>query len=396
MATSATCVTGLTVVDVSTQFNLPGQLILLALIQIGGIGFMSMSMLIALIMGQKIGLKSRILVRESLNYLSLSGVINLVHKVIFLTFAIEGVGAFLLTLAALRYFPWPKALYFGIFYSISSFCNAGIDALGLFDMFLHDGFINVIVAVLIILGGLGFMVLIELLRYREKRHFSLHSRMVLIVSSQLIIWGTILLLIFESGNPATLGPLCWPEKILTALFHSITSRTAGYSTLAIGSMTEVSMFIMLCLMFIGASPGSPGGGIKTTTFGIMILAVMATIKGEDDINFHHRRISREISRRAFAIAAMVLGMIIVATLVLCLVEQSSNYDFVHILFEVVSASGTVGLSAGITSGLGPLGKCIIIFLMFVGRLGSFTVALALAARRHKSTYHYPEERIIVG
>lgn len=401
-ATSATCVTGLVVVDTGTYFNLFGQLTILSLIQIGGLGFMSMSLLIAMLMGHKIGLRSRILAQESFNQLNLSGIVNLTRRVILMTFAIEIIGGFILMLAWMREFPLPKAMYYGIFHSISAFCNAGFDLMGHFSSltrYQSQPVIPLTIAFLIILGGLGFTVLNELYNYPKQKYLSLHSKMVLRVTTVLIIVGTILILILEFTNNQTLGPLNLWAKTLNAFFQSVTCRTAGYNTISIADTTNATTLIMILLMFIGASPGSTGGGIKTTTLGSMILAVRSTINGQDDVEFAGKRISREIARRAFAITALALLLVIIAVIAINITEVPYERDgrtFLNLVFEVVSAFGTVGLSTGITPTLTSGGKLLLITMMFIGRVGPLTVAVALAARRKKSTFRYPEDRIIVG
>lgn len=402
-ATSATCVTGLVVVDTGTHFTLLGQLIIITLIQLGGLGFMSMSILIAILMGQKIGLRSRILVQESFNQLNLAGVVKLTKKVIATTLAIEFIGAVLLTLAWSKYLPFPKALYFGFFHAISSFCNAGFDLVGEFrsvTIYNNDPTICLPIAFLIILGGLGFTVINEVINYPKQKYLSLHSKMVLRVTAVLLIVGTILFFLLEYYNSHTLAPLSFSSKWLNAFFQSVTSRTAGYNSIAIGEMTNASLFVMVILMFIGASPGSTGGGIKTSTFGAMLLAIRANINGQEDAEFCERRISRESVQRSFTVTALAMFLVIIATIILNVSEtgivQQGGQSFLNLLFEVVSAFGTVGLTTGITTQLSPIGKLLIAALMFIGRLGPLTVAVALAARKRKSSLRYPEDKIIVG
>jgi len=401
-ATSATCVTGLVVVDTGTHFTILGQLVILSLIQVGGLGFMSMSILIAMLMGQKIGLRSRLLVQEAFNQLSPAGMVKLTRKVFVTTLTIEFIGAIILSLRWLREFPAPRAFYYGFFHSISAFCNAGFDLLGDFRSltpYQEDPVISLTVAFLIILGGLGFTVINELYKYPKQKYLSLHSKMVLRVTGLLLLVGTILIFLLEYTNPQTLAPLSFGGKLLTSFFQSVTCRTAGYNTLIIGQMTNASLFVMVILMFIGASPGSTGGGIKTSTFGAMLLAIKSTINGQDDVEFNEKRISREIVRRSFAITALAMFLVIIATIILNVSEAGAvqnNRSFLNLLFEVVSAFGTVGLTTGITPHLTPVGKLLIIIMMFIGRLGPLTIAVALAARRKKGSFRYPEDKIIVG
>lgn len=400
-ATSATCVTGLIVTDTGTHFNTFGQIVVILLIQIGGLGFMSMSLLMSMLLGQKIGLRSRILAKESFNQLNLAGIVKMTQKVLAMTLTIELIGAVILTLAWMREVPFSKAVYYGIFHSISAFCNAGFDLMGNYSSitaYQNDWLIPITIACLIILGGLGFTVINEVCNYRRQKYLSLHTKMVLQVTGWLILVGTVLIFFLELQNGKTIANLSLSAKIINSFFQSVTCRTAGYNTLPLGEMTTASLFIMVILMFIGASPGSTGGGIKTSTFGSMLLAIKATIYGQEDIEYSGKRISREIVRRAFALTALALFLIVVATLIMSLSESHINTrnSFLKLLFEVVSAFGTVGLSTGITPTLTPIGKMVLIAMMFIGRLGPLTIAVALAVNKKKKAFRYPEDRIIVG
>lgn len=400
-ATSATCVTGLVVVDTADHFTLLGQLVILALIQIGGLGFMAMSILIAIVMGHKIGLRSRMMAQEAFNQLSIAGIVNLTRKIVIMTLIIEFIGGVILSLRFAWDLPLGTAVYYGLFHAVSAFCNAGFDLMGDFNsltQYQQDPVVTFTIASLIVLGGLGFVVLNELYNYRRHKYLSLHSRMVLRVTAGLILIGAGIIFILEFFNPNTLYPLSLNWKITNAFFQSITARTAGFNTLAIDKMNDATLFIIVILMFIGASPGSTGGGIKTTTFGAMFLAVKSTINGKEDVEFGRKRISREIVRRAFAITALAVFVLITITTILSVTESDhiGGRDFIRVLFEVVSAFGTVGLSTGITPALTPVGKILLSILMFVGRLGPLTIAIALAYRRKKSVFRYPEDRIIVG
>lgn len=400
-ATSATCVTGLVVVDTGSHFTLLGQLIILVLIQIGGLGFMAMSILIAMVMGQKIGLRSRMLAQEAFNQMNLAGVVNLTRRIVLITIFIEVIGAIILSARWSLDFPLGTAIYYGIFHSISAFCNAGFDLMGDFGsltIYQGDWVVNLTIISLFILGGLGFVVLSELYNYPKYKYLSLHSKMVLRVTAILSLVGLVLIFALEYFNTRTLYSLSFTNKLLVSFFQSVTTRTAGYNTLIIGDMTDASLFIMIILMFIGASPGSTGGGIKTTTFGAMLLAVRSTINGQEDVEFSGKRISREIVRRAFAITVIALFLITIVTTILSVTESENivGRDFIRVLFEVVSAFGTVGLSTGITPDLTPIGKILLSMVMFMGRLGPLTIAVALAYRRKKSIFRYPEDRIIVG
>jgi trk system potassium uptake protein TrkH len=396
-ATSATCVTGLVVVDTGTTFTLFGQIVILALIQIGGLGFMTFATLFAFLLGKKISLKERMLLQESLNNLSMEGIVRLARRILIFTAVIEVGGAVLLSIRFSFDMPVGKAIYYGIFHSISNFNNAGFDLMGEFHSltgYVDDPTVTLTVSALIILGGIGFIVMNELYEYRNSKRFSLHTKIVLVTSSLLVAVGTIGIYLLEYSNPSTLKPLSFSGKILGSLFQSVTARTAGANTLNIGELTQSSLLLIILLMFIGASPGSTGGGIKTTTFTTLLGAVWSQIRGKEDVIFYRQRIGYETIYKALTVTFSGLFLVALMTLILTISEHGQ--DFLAIIFEVTSAFATVGLSMGLTPELTPIGKGLIIFTMFAGRVGPLTIAYAITIRRKPDAFRYPKGKITIG
>lgn len=396
-ATSATCVTGLVVVDTGTTFTLFGQLVILSLIQVGGLGFMTVATLFALLLGKRISLKERILLQESLNIISMEGVVRLAKRILIFTAVIEGTGAALLSIRFSFDMPLGKAIYYGIFHSISNFNNAGFDLMGEFHSltsYVADPVVTLTVCMLITLGGIGFIVMNELYEFRRSKKLSLHTKIVLITSLFLIVVGTIGIFLLEFTNQKTLKPLSLTGKVLGSLFQSVTARTAGANTVNIGDLTQSSLFLLVFLMFIGASPGSTGGGIKTTTFMTLIGAVWSQIRGKEDVVFYRQRIVYETIYKALTVTFSALSLVTMVTLVLTITEHGK--DFLMLLFEATSAFATVGLSMGLTPDLSEVGKVIIILTMFAGRVGPLTIAFAVTMRRTPDTFRYPKGKIMIG
>ncbi len=398
-STSAVCVTGLVVVDTGTHFTQFGQLVIILLIQVGGLGFMTFSTLAALLLGKKIGLKERLLIQESFNQMTLAGLVKLIRNVILVTLTLEGIGGIILSIRFMRDFPLPRALAFGFFHSVSAFCNAGFDLFGQvygpFTSITHyvgDWTVTLVIGSLIVLGGLGFPVIVELLKYRQTKHLSLHTKVVLSLTAILIVIGTFLLLIFEFTNQNTIGNSEPQVKFLGSFFQAITPRTAGYNSIDISKMRIGSWFIMIVLMFIGASPSSTGGGVKTTTFGVLMATVAAAIHGKEDPEIFERRISKDLIYKAITIVTVALGLVTFVVLVMSLIEP---YNFIQLLFETVSAFGTVGLTTGITPNLTDLSRVLMIITMFLGRVGPVTVMVALSAHNAHQV-KYIEERLMIG
>lgn len=392
-ATSATCVTGLKVVDTGSYFSLFGQLVILILIQFGGLGIMTIATLFGLMFGRHISLREKMVVQEALKHSTLGGIRVLLRYVIILTLSIEGLGAILL------YLRWKGAGinhpgYCAIFHAVSGFCNAGFS---LFKDSLvgyrSDPVINITVLLLIILGGLGFIVLTNLRRYRpgRKETLSLHTKVVLSMTFFLIVFSIPLIFLLERNN--TLSNLPLGGKILGATFQAITPRTAGFNTLDIGSMKQASLFFLMLLMFIGASPGSTGGGVKTSTFGVFLVTIWTFLRGKKEITIFKRTISHRVTREVLTVVAFASGLVILATFLLLLTEGK---EFIKVLFEVFSAFGTVGLSTGITESLSSLSRIIITITMFAGRIGPLTIAVAMGQKEYAPLYKYPEERVMIG
>ncbi|MFK7694551.1 TrkH family potassium uptake protein [Paenibacillus sp. HJGM_3] len=395
-STSATCVTGLVVVDTGTYFSVFGQVVIMILIQVGGLGFMTMATLIALVLRKRISLKERLILQEAMNQGSMEGIVRLIRKVLVYSLTIE------LTAALLYAIRWSfdmsvgKAVYFGIFHAVAMFNNAGFDIFGGFrslTMYVDDPIVNLVTMLLIILGGLGFIVISDAIEYPKTRKLSLHSKVVLSATSFLIVIGAIVVYVFEYTNPATLGPLDWTGKIWGAFFQSVTPRTAGANTIDIVGMRQATQFFTIILMFIGASPGSTGGGIKTTTFTTLIGAVIAMIRGKEDIVLFHYRLAKDRIYKAITLTIVALSLLVFVSMVLSTTE---DHNFLMILFEVTSAFGTVGLTMGLTPDLTVFGKILIMLTMFAGRLGPLTLAYALGPKAEKELYRHPEGKIIIG
>lgn len=399
-ATSATCVTGLVVVDTGTHFSLFGQIVIILLIQVGGLGFMTMATLFAFALKKRISLKEKLILQEALNQSSMEGIVRLIRKVLLYSLTIEFVAAVIFAARWSFDLGPQKAAYYGIFHAISFFNNAGFDLFGpvtgkfsSLTAYAADPIINAVAMGLIILGGIGFVVMSDLMDYRRTKRLSLHSKVVLSATGILIGVGAIVIFIFEFTNPRTLGSLSWSGKILASLFQSVTPRTAGANTVDLAGLRQASQFFIIILMFIGASPGSTGGGIKTTTFTTLVGAMIAMIRGKEDIVFFRYRLGKERILKAVTLTLVALALVILVTMILSTTE---DHAFLMILFEVTSAFGTVGLTMGLTPDLSDLGKILIAFTMFVGRLGPLTLAYALGPKTEKELYRYPEGKITIG
>lgn len=402
-ATSAVCVTGLVVVDTGTAFSLFGQVVLMLLIQMGGLGFMIFATLVMLALGRRISLRNRMMIRESMNAATLSGMVRLSLWYGGLALCIELLGAALLGIRFIPMYGWGKGLYYSVFHAVSAFCNAGFDLLGNYSSltaFSGDPLVVLTIAGLIILGGLGFSVLFECVHYGWQLHrLSLHAKMVLVMTIALVLTGTLFFLVLEWSNPATLGAegVGVGEKLLGAFFQSVTMRTAGFNTIDLAGMREASKLFAVILMFVGASPASTGGGVKTTTIGALLLMVRSVLQGDSEVNVMHKRLPGELIRRSLVVLVISLGIVLGGTMVLTVAERESR-DFLDLLFEGMSAFATVGVSSAGTPGLSMTSKVVLIPMMFFGRVGPLTIALALANKQGASKSHlkYPEEKIMIG
>ncbi|WP_278287342.1 TrkH family potassium uptake protein [Caloranaerobacter ferrireducens] len=396
-AASAVCVTGLVVVNTATHWTIFGKVVILILLQIGGLGFMTLATLVALLLGRRITLKERLIIQEELNQFTLSGLVKLTRYVIISTIMIEGLGALLLSIRFIPTYGFIKGVSFSIFHSISAFCNAGFDLTGESMVpFVDDVIVNLTVIFLVIVGGLGYTVYMDISQNKKFKKFSLHTKLVLIISALLLLFSFLVIFIVEYNNPATLGKLSFKGKILASAFQAMTPRTAGFNSIDTGAVTNTTAFLTIILMFIGGSPGSTAGGIKTTTVGAIVLAIISVIRGTNDVEVYRKRIPHDLVYRALAVVGIGLALIIFVTMILSLTEKEAS--FLDIFFETTSAFGTVGLSRGLTPNLSVLGRLIITLTMFAGRVGPLTMAFAFAKkqREYKGTYRYPEERILVG
>lgn len=394
-ATSAVCVTGLVVVDTGTHWTTLGQVVILALIQVGGLGFMTMATFFAMLLGRRIGLRQRLIIQEALNQTNVAGIVRLAKYVLLFTFTTESVFAMLLAIRWSSDLGWQKGLWYGLFHSVSAFNNAGFDLFGDFKSltgYAEDITVNLCITTLIILGGIGFSVIVDLFQHKNNfRRLSLHTKMTLSVTGLLLITGTLIIYFLEMDN--TLKPLSPVGRALAAYFQAVTPRTAGYNTLDMGALRSATQFFIVILMFIGASPGSTGGGVKTTTVGALAIAVWSMAKGKTNAEIFHRRIGQEQIYKSVAI--MLLASILVAAVSL-LLSVTENADFLAVLFETTSAFGTVGLTMGLTPKLTVAGRILIIMTMFLGRVGPLTAAFALSQNRRRASLIYPEEKILVG
>ncbi|MDO3411043.1 TrkH family potassium uptake protein [Saccharibacillus sp. CPCC 101409] len=395
-ATSAVCVTGLVVVDTGSFFSGFGQSIILVLIQIGGLGFMTLATLLALVLQRRLSLRDRLLLQEAMNQGSMEGIVRLIRRVLYYSLAIEAAGALLFASRMAFDMPLGRALYFGLFHSISFFNNAGFDLFGQFlgmAAYVDDPVMNLTAVGLIILGGLGFVVLSDLADFRRKKQLSLHSKVVLSTTGILIAIGFAVFLMFEWGNPGTIGRLGLGGKFWGSLLQAVAPRTAGINSVDLTTLHQATQFLLLILMFIGASPGSTGGGVKTTTFAVTIGAMVAMMRGRDDVVFFRKRLARERIIKALTIILLSLAYVIGVAMMLSATEDR---DFMIILFETMSAFGTVGMTLGLTPDLSTFGKVVIALSMFAGRVGLLTLVYALKPKKTPEKYRYPEGKIIIG
>ena len=380
---SAICVTGLSTIDVANSFNLFGYTIIALLIQIGGLGIVCAGLSIILLAGQKIGIKERILIKDSLNLNSLKGIVKLVKSIFRITFIIEFIGALFSFCSFIKYYKFKDAIVISIFHSISAFNNAGFDLIGNFRNlvpFENDILLNLTTSGLIILGGLGFIVINEIIEKKDFKKISLHSKIVIKMSIALLIIGT--LVIYASSD----------ISLLASFFTSVSSRTAGFNTVPIDSFNKVSLLFIMILMFIGASPSSTGGGIKTSTFYSLIKGTYSICSNKRCHSFK-REISHETILKSFIV--LFVGMIVVTSCLLCLCIFEPNIDLLDLLFESISAFATVGLSTGITPELSTISKRVIMITMFIGRVGGLTL-LSLWTKKGKKYVSYPTEDILIG
>lgn len=410
IATSAVCVTGLAPLVTVDTYSVFGQTVIILLMQIGGLGLMTLIAIFLLAIGGKLAHREKMVVAEATNIGSMSGLGSFLGFIIGYTLIFEFIGMILLSFVFVPEFGWATGLFKSLFISISAFCNAGFDNLGALSLqpYVSNVIVNLTVSSLIIMGGLGFSVWFDLTKSansilkqhsavkRVAQHLQIHVKLVFFMTILLISLGWVFLLAVEYSNPASLGPLSFFDKIMAAYFQSVTLRTAGFSTLNIAGLYPASQLLMMAFMFIGGSPGGTAGGIKTTTFALVVLMVLSEILNRENLTLFKRTVSRDIARRALTV--MVLSFTVVFTGML-LLSISEKADFMVIAFEAFSAIGTVGLSMGITPDLSDFGKIVIILLMFIGRIGPVALAFSLRTnRKYKKSVEvaYPTGQVIVG
>ncbi len=396
-ATSAVCVTGLVVVDTPSYWSAFGELVILLLIQVGGFGIMTLASLLALLVSRRLGLSTRLTAQAETRTLGLGDVRQVLRGVALASILFEGTGALLLFLRLWTSYEESvgQAAYHGVFHSVSAFNNAGFALYsGNLIAFVGDPVVCLTIAVSVIAGGLGFPVLFELRRAPTKpRLWSLHTKITVGATIVLLVGGTLMITAIEWGNPATLGSLSVPGKLLAGFFQGVMPRTAGYNSVDYAQMDDATWLVTDVLMFIGGAPASTAGGIKVTTFALLGFVILAEARGAQAVNVAGRRLPASVQREAVSVALLGVAAVVVPSFVLLLV---TDFALDRVLFEAASAFGTVGLSTGITADLPPAGQLVLVAVMFMGRLGPVTLAAALALRRRPVLYRLPEERPIVG
>lgn len=392
-AVSATCVTGLSVYNTAVHWSMFGQIVILFLIQIGGLGFISIISIIAVLSKKNISLHSRRLIMESAGSVRLDGIVQMLKRLVAGTFIFEGIGAVILTIRFMQDVPLGKAVYYGIFHSVSAFCNAGFDILGdSFVEYVGDPTVNLTLVLLIVIGGLGFFVWNDILQNKFKtKKFSLQTKIVFTATLILIFSGWLLFFLFE--GKASMAELSFSERVWASLFQSVTPRTAGFYSVSQARLSEAGSLVTILFMFIGGSPGSTAGGIKTTTFFIMIASITASARNSKNVHLFRKRIDADNINHASAVCGLYMISILTAVTIICAIEP---FSFKEILYETVSAMGTTGLSMGITGSLSLISKVILMLLMFAGRIGGLTLALAFAQKYEKDKLERPVERILIG
>lgn len=398
-ATSATCVTGLVVFDTYTQWTSLGQVVILLLIQVGGLGFMTIITMFSFLLRRKIGLKERGLLRESVNTMYIGGIVRLTRKILVGTLFFEGLGAVLLSIRFIPRMGLFPGIYNGIFHSVSAFCNAGFDLMGKYGKFSSlthyygDPVVSLTIISLIVVGGIGFFVWDDILRNKlHFRKYQLHTKLVLTMTFALIVLGAVLFYVFERQN--LMADMQLKERILVSLFSSVTPRTAGFNTIDTAALSPASKLLTMVLMFIGGSPGSTAGGIKTITLAVILISLWSSLVNSKCERIFDRRLEDNALKRASAVTTVNIILTLGASFLIC--SANTGFQLGDVLFEVLSALGTVGLSTGITSSLNTFAQIILILLMYSGRVGSLTFALIFTENRMTSTIQNPVEKINIG
>lgn len=392
-AASATTVTGLSVINIGTTLSVFGECVMIVMMQIGGLGLMTFAIFVLILLGKKIGLKERLIVQESFNQTSIGGVIRLVKILFIFTIAVELVGTVILSLKWIPVYGAVRGVFYSLFHSVSAFNNAGFSLFSDNLMgYSHDGLVNLVITLLIITGGLGFTVLVDLANKRNFKNLKLHSKIMLIGTFVLNVTAILFLFLLEYSNEATIGSMPLGEKLWVSYFQGISPRTAGFNTIDIGGMTDGSLLLIMLLMFIGAGSASTGSGIKVTTFIVIVWSVFAYIRGRKEPVMFERTIHQTVVFKSLAVMMIGLFFVFLTAFLLTVTEDAS---LSMILFESFSAFGTVGLSMGLTPDLSNAGRLLIIILMFIGRIGPLTLAFSFA-RTRTAKIRYPEEDIFIG
>lgn len=400
-ATSATCVTGLVTYDTATTWSLFGQIVILCLIQIGGLGFLTVLAFVSGIIKKRMSLKEKMLVKDAVGSLNIGGGKNLVRSVLLLTFCCEAAGAIILSTRFIPMAGVPKGIYLSVFTSISAFCNAGFDLMGSFvpssslTTVNDDPVIIITVSLLIIIGGLGFIVWQDIRDNNFKfKKFSVHTKLVLTITAVILTVCTLLFLLFEYSNEKTIADMPLWQKVLNAFFANVTARTAGFNSVSTSELTSASKMLTIMLMFIGGSSGSTAGGVKTTTIAVLILCVISTLKNKNDVNAFGHRLDNAAIKKAISVVLINFAEVVIAVFLILLFQN--GFNLIDVLFECASAIGTVGMTTGITPHLCTASKLVIIFLMYVGRLTSLIFALMFISLRAKTTAQKPLCSVLVG
>lgn len=395
-STSAVCVTGLITHDTGTYWSLFGQIVIIILIQIGGLGFISIATIAALATREKIGLRQRLIMKEALNSDNLSGVVKLNMNVIKITLVVEFIGFLLLSAFFVPKFGLKTGLWYGLFHSISAFCNAGFDLLGNYTsitVYVDSYLLNITIMLLIIIGGIGFALIMDVIRNRFSfKKLSLHSKIALIMTMTLIIFPTIIFYFMEKDN--TLAKLPLDVQVLASFFQIVSPRTAGFNSIDTASLHDASKFLQVILMCIGGSPASTAGGLKTVTFVVLILTFLSNVRNQSDVHILNKRISKEIIKNSVTLLIWGIFLMIFGSFVISAVQP--EFSFIDVVYEVASAYGTVGLSVGITRQLEEVSKVVLIFIMYAGRVGGLTFLLSVSDDESKKKILYPKENVMVG
>lgn len=396
IAVSAACVTGLVVVDTGTYWSFFGQLVMATLVQVGGFGFMILSTFLLRLAGRRTSLRERLLLQESIGGSGVGSALTLARRVLLFTVVVEGVGAVILTLAFLEHQPLGTAIWWGIFHAITAFNNAGFDLTGGYQSmvpFANAPLVLLPLSLLVILGSLSYGVAEDIVRRRSFVRLTLDSKLVLVTSGGLLVGGTLLLLFTERANGGTFGPMPFWMQVMNAFFHSAVARSAGFNSVDLAAITDGGLLVLIGLMLIGGSAGSTAGGIKVQTLGILLSATASAVRGLPDVVAFRRRVPIPDVLRAIAVTVLSFALVFLATFLMGL---TGSQPFLRELFEVVSAYATAGMSTGLSAESGPVGRLILMIVMFIGRLGPLTLAVALAEREHGSPLRWPAANVRIG